>query len=145
MDQHWLERIHIIRIPLLGLWEWWYFDEAIKCDGQTTRPLCSVTGHKLGPLIANRCGVILMGTGLSVEDLGFESPLCVGTNSQSTQLAKTWGLHLDPVVGVCKGTFLGKLVASLYAVLSWACVHYRWQCVSLEEKAYPGRHLVLSP
>ena len=61
-----------------------------------------------------------MGAGLSAEDLGFESPLCVGTNSQSMLLAETWGLHLDPVIGVCKGTFLGKLVASLYAVLSWA-------------------------
>ena len=86
-----------------------------------------------------------MGTGLSVEDLGFESPLCVGTNSQSTLLAETWGLRLDPVVGVCKGTFLGKLVASLYAVLSWACVHYRWRCVSLEEKTHLGRHLVVTP
>ena len=31
-----------------------------KCGGQTTQPLCSVTGHKLGPLIANCCGVILV-------------------------------------------------------------------------------------
>ena len=39
-------------------------------------------------------------------------------------------------MGVCKGTFLGKLVTSLYAVLSWACVQYRWCCVSLEEKTH---------
>ena len=34
-----------------------------------------VTGHKLGPLIANRRSVILMGAGLSADDLEFESPL----------------------------------------------------------------------
>ena len=89
--------------------------------------------------------VILIGTGLSAEDLGFESPLCVCTNSQSTLLAETWGLCLYPVLGVCKGTFLGKLVTQLYAVHSWAFVHYRWSCVSLEEKTYLGRHLVLKP
>ena len=41
-----------------------------------------------------------------------------GTNSQSSRKDETWGLRLDPVVGVCKGTFPGRLVASLYAVLS---------------------------
>ena len=39
----------------------------------------------------------------------------------------------------------GQLVASLYAVLSLVCVHYRWRCVSLEEKAHLGRHLVVTP
>ena len=34
-----------------------------------------VTGHKLGPLIANRRSVILMGAGLSADDLEFESLL----------------------------------------------------------------------
>ena len=53
------------------------------------------------------------------------SPHYVGTNSQSMQLAETWGLRLDPVVGVSKGTFLARLVASLYEVHSWACVHFR--------------------
>ena len=48
-------------------------------------------------------------------------------------------------MGVCKGTFLGMLVTSLYAVHSWACVHYRWRCVSLEEKTHLGRHLVATP
>ncbi len=33
-------------------------------------------GHKLGPLIANCHCVIIMGAGLSAEDLGLESPLC---------------------------------------------------------------------
>ena len=37
---------------------------------------------------------------------------------------------------------MGQLVALLYAVHSWACVHYRWRCVSLEEKTHLGRHLV---
>ena len=88
---------------------------------QTTQPLCSVTGHKLGPLIANCLGVILRGAGLSAEDLGFESLLC------QYQLTKcvvnlNVGLCLDPVIGVCKGAFLGKLVALLYTVLLWACV-----------------------
>ena len=55
------------------------------------------------------------------------------------------GLCVDPVVGVCKGTFLGKLVASLYAVLTWTCVLYRRHCVSLEEKTHLGRHLVVTP
>ena len=87
-------------------------------------------------LLSNCHSIILMGAGLSAEDLGFESRLCVGTNSQSTLLAETWGLCLDPVMGICKGTFLGKLVTSLYAVLSWACVQYRWRCVSLEEKTH---------
>ena len=40
---------------------------------------------------------------------------------------------------------MGQLVASLYAVHSWACVHYRWRCVSLEEKTHLGRHLVVTP
>ena len=26
-----------------------------------------------------------------------------------------------------------------------SCVHYRWRCVSLEEKTYLGRHLVATP
>ena len=38
--------------------------------------MCSVTGHKLGPLMANCHSVILMGAGLPADDLGFESPLC---------------------------------------------------------------------
>ena len=37
---------------------------------------------------------------------------------------------------------LGQLVASLYAVIHWACVQYRWCCVSLEKKAHLGRPLV---
>ena len=41
----------------------------------TTQPLYSVTGHKLGPLIANYHSVILMGAGLPVDDLWFESAL----------------------------------------------------------------------
>ena len=52
--------------------------------------------------------------------------------------------------GHCCGVLLwklsqGQLVALLYAVHSWACVHYRWHCVSLEEKAHLGRHLVVTP
>ena len=48
--------------------------------------------------------------------------------------------------GLSGNYFLGKLVeASLYAVLSWACVQYRWRCVSLEEKAHLGRPLVATP
>ena len=39
-----------------------------KYGGQTTQPLCSVTGHKLGPLIANCHSVILMATSLSGDD-----------------------------------------------------------------------------
>ena len=35
-----------------------------------------ITSQKLGPLIANCHSVILMGAGVSAEDLGFESPLC---------------------------------------------------------------------
>ena len=46
------------------------------CGGQTNQPLCSFIGHKLGPLIANRHGEILMGGGLLAEGLGFESLLC---------------------------------------------------------------------
>ena len=49
-----------------------------------------------------------------------------------------WEVCLDPVMGVCKG----RLVVWLYAVLSWACVQYRWHCVSLDEKAPLGRPLV---
>ena len=58
-----------------------------------------------------------MGAGLPAEDLGFKSPLC---RYQLTKylVRQNVGLHLDPVVGVCKGTFLGKLVASLYEVHS---------------------------
>ena len=85
-----------------------------------------------------------MGAGLLVEDLGFKSPL-FQYQLTNTWSGETWGLCLDPVVEVCKGTFLGRLVASLYAVLSWECVHYRWKCVSIEEKAHLERHLVLSP
>ena len=55
--QVWLEGTHMIQIPPLVLWGWWCYD---KGGGQTTQPLCSVTGHKLVPLIANRCGVILI-------------------------------------------------------------------------------------
>ena len=58
-----------------------------------------------------------MGAGLSAEDLGFESPLC-SVPTHKVDKDETWGLSLDPVVGVCKGTFPGRLVASLYAVLS---------------------------
>ena len=36
----------------------------------------SVTGHKFGPHIANCRSVILMGAGLSADDLEFESLLC---------------------------------------------------------------------
>ena len=32
------------------------------------------------------------------------------------------GLCVDPVIGVSKGTFLGRLVALLYTVLLRACV-----------------------
>ena len=57
---------------------------------------------------------------------------------------------MDPVVGVCShGAFHGpagcNACISLYAVHSWACVHYRWRCVSLEEKTHLGRHLVVTP
>ena len=100
----------------------------------------------MGLLIANRCGVILIGTGLSAEDLGFESPLCVGTNSQSTRLAEMWGLRLDPVVGVCYGSFPKAGWLHRYMqFIHWACVQYRWRCVSLEEKAHLGRPLVATP
>ena len=27
--------------------------------------------------------------------------------------------------------------------IHWTCVHYRWRCVSLEEKTHLGRHLVV--
>ena len=47
-----------------------------------------------------------------------------------------WGLHLDPLLGVYKGTFPNRPDTLLYAVLSWACVQYRWRCVSLEEKTH---------
>ena len=40
---------------------------------------------------------------------------------------------------------MGQLVASLYAVHSWTCDHYRWHCVSLEKKTHLGRHLVSKP
>ena len=53
----------------------WYYDKGSKYGGQTNQPLCSVTGHKLGPLIVNRHSIILIGTGLSAEDFGLESPL----------------------------------------------------------------------
>ena len=66
----------MIQIPPLVLWRVMILRRGSRCGGQTTQPLCSVTGHKLGPLIANRCGVILKGAGLSAEDLGFKSPLC---------------------------------------------------------------------
>ena len=54
----------------------WFYDKGSKCGGQTNQHLCSVTGHKLGPLIANRRSIILMGAGLLAEDLGVKSPLC---------------------------------------------------------------------
>ena len=47
-----------------------------KAVSVTVKPLnLYVTGHKLGPLIANRSSVILMGAGLSADDLEFESLL----------------------------------------------------------------------
>ena len=57
------------------------------------------------------------------------------------------GLRLDPVMEVCSyGAFHGPAgCISLYAVHSRACVHYRWRCVSLEEKTHLGRHLVATP
>ena len=89
MDWRWLEWTNILQIPPLVLWGWWCHNEGSKCGGQTTQPLCSVTGQKLGPFIANHCGVNLMGAGLSAEDLGFESPLC---RYQTTQplCSVTW-------------------------------------------------------
>ena len=48
-------------------------------------------------------------------------------------------------MGVYKGTFLGRLVTSLYVFHSWACVHYGWPCVSLEDKVHLGGHLVVTP
>ena len=67
----------MIQIPPLGL----CCDDAMMRQlSVADRPqsICSVSGHMLGPLIANCHSVILMGAGLSAEDLGFESPLCVG-------------------------------------------------------------------
>ena len=57
-------------------------------------------------------------------------------NSQSTWLAETWGLRLDPVMGVCKGTFLGKLVALLYAVHSLGHVFIIGGAVSLLKRKH---------
>ena len=71
-----------------------------------------------------------------MEDPGFESPVCVGTNSQSMLLVEMWGLCLDPVVGVCKGTFLGKLVTSLYAVHSLGHVFIIGGAVSLLKRKH---------
>ena len=85
-----------------------------------------------------------MGAGLPVKDLGFESPLC-WYQLTKYPVRQNVGAVPGPCCGVCKGPFPGKLVASLYAVLSWACVHYRWRCVSLEEKTHLGRHLVVTP
>ena len=86
-----------------------------------------------------------MGAGLPAEDLGFESPLC---RHQHTKYpgGETCGLRPDPVVGVCYGSFprAGWLHRCMQFI-HWACVHYRWRCVSLEEKAHLGRHLVVTP
>ena len=50
------------------------------------------------------------------EDLVFESLIY---QNQLTKYpgGKLWGLCLNPVVGVCKGTFLAMLVSLLYEVL----------------------------
>ena len=49
--------------------------KAVSGGGQTNQPLCSVTGPKLSPLIANHPSIILMGASLSAKDFGLESPL----------------------------------------------------------------------
>ena len=111
--------------------------EVMKCGVWTTQHFCSFAGYKLGPLIANCHSVILKGAGLSAGDLGFESPLC------RYQLTKyPVRPNVGGVPGPCHGVCKGRLVVWLYAVLSWACVQYRWHCVSLEEKAPLGRPLV---
>ena len=56
------------------------------------------------------------------------------------------GLRLDPVVGVCYGSFPRAGWLHRYMqFIHWACVQYRWRCVSLEEKAHLGRPLVATP
>ena len=80
--------------------------------------------------LKNCHSVILMGAGLPAEDLGFESPLC---QKPTHKVARRQNVVAVP--GPCGGGlwgnyFPGKLVeASLYAVLSWACVQYRWRCL----------------
>ena len=88
--------------------------------------------------------VILIGAGLSAGDLGFESLQC-SARTHKVARRQNMGAMSRPVIGVCRGTFPGRLGASLYAVHSWVCVHYRWHFVSLEEKANLGKPLVLKP
>ena len=57
-----------------------------------------VTGHKLGPLIANRSSVIPMGAGLSADDLEFESLL---GRYQLTKYADSRNMGIAP--GPCRG------------------------------------------
>ena len=77
----------------------------------------------VGPFFfGNFHSIILMDAGHSVEDLWFKSPLCSAPSHKEAGSRMGGGLCLDPVIGVCKGAFLGKLVALLYTVLLWACV-----------------------
>ena len=73
------------------------------CGCHTTQSLCSVTGCKLGPLIANCYSVILIVLVCQRRVLGFESPLCQ-YQTHKVAIGETWGLSPDLVVEVCKGT-----------------------------------------
>ena len=49
-------------------------------------------------------------------------------------------------MGVCYGSFPRAGWLHRYMqFIHWACVQYRWRCVSLEEKAHLGRPLVATP
>ena len=70
--------------------------------GQTNQHLCLVIEPKLSPLIANHPSIILMGAGLSAEDLGFESTLC---RYQLTKYAVSRNVGAAP--GPCRGGLYG--------------------------------------
>ena len=85
-------------------------------------------------LLPIHCGVILIGTGLSAEDLGFESPLCRYHSSWILWLRSVrellprkagWVQHQHLVRHRCMQFVHKELVFN------------RWRCVSPEEKAHP--------